>query len=421
MVAGLRLQVGAEAVRGVAGGHAGLFGLAAAVGLWLGAGKAAHCLPFGVENFQRHFSRRFFGQVVIDQGARRRVIGHVAVAAIAIAVGGRRRKEPRRRRVEAGRQLIEQGGAPVEHPKAAAHGGDDDVLAENLDIGNGGYRQVELEGLPVGAVVETDKQPVLGARVEDALPFGILAYHAHGVVGWKAAGDQGPAVAVVFGLVEIGLPVAELVAQRGDVGLAVAMGRGLDAVDAAAGRQVGGRDVAPVLAAVARDMDGPVVGAHPEEAGAARRLADGIDGAVELFAGNVARDGATGDDLLVGLEGRQVGRDGLPGDAVVRRLMQILRGVVDHVGVVRRDVDGRDALEAQDQIFRIVSVHELSFDVVAAFLAGALIIDAETPLAVAVDDVGIAGLGHGRPRFAAADLHPVAGRTAGRGIGRQGG
>src|SRR6185437_1525197 len=73
----------------------------------------------------------------------------------------------------------------VEHPEAAAVGGDGEVIAVDDDVPHGGDGHVELEWMPVVAVVEGDVDAELGGGVEEALLFRVFA----DAVDEGAAGD----------------------------------------------------------------------------------------------------------------------------------------------------------------------------------------------------------------------------------------
>ena len=53
---------------------------------------------------------------------------------------------------------------------------DDEVAVADGDVAHGAVRQVQLERLPVLAVVEGDEDAGLGARVEQSAALGILAH-----------------------------------------------------------------------------------------------------------------------------------------------------------------------------------------------------------------------------------------------------
>ncbi len=144
------------------------------------------------------------------------------------------------------------------------------------------------------AEIEGDVHAELGAGVEQTRAGGILAEDAGGLVRGDAVvavGEAGPGLAEVVGAVEVGGEVAEQVAVDGDVGGAGLEVAGLDVLDASAGFEAWGGDVRPVLAVVLGDVNEAVVRAGPDEAFFERRLADGVEGGVHLFAGGVAGDG----------------------------------------------------------------------------------------------------------------------------------
>ena len=118
--------------------------------------------------------------------------------------------------------------------------------------------------------------------------------------------------AVVVGAVDVGSEVAEEVAIDGGIGGAGAMRAGLDVLHAAAGCESFGSDVCPGFAVVAGDVDQTVVRAGPDEPFFDGRFADGVEGAVDLFAGHVASDGLAADALgSFGMRG-EIGTDASP-------------------------------------------------------------------------------------------------------------
>src|SRR5262249_1909308 len=133
-------------------------------------------------------------------------------------------------------------------------------------------------------------------------------------------------------------------------------------------------DVFPHLAAVARDVDKPVVAAGPDHAGLLRRLGHGENGVVDFHPGVVARDGAAGPLLLRLVVARQVGADRLPGLAAVGTAEEHVGGVVDGVPVVRRDGDRRRPLEAVAQVFGAVAGGVGRVDADVAGLARAVVV-----------------------------------------------
>ena len=100
-------------------------------------------------------------------------------------------------------------------------------------------RQVQLERLPVRAVVERDEHAELGAGVQQALAIRILTHDARRPVRRNAVlavGQPRPGLAVVVGAVDVRLVVAEQVTVRREVRRSLAMRRGLDELHASARR-----------------------------------------------------------------------------------------------------------------------------------------------------------------------------------------
>ena len=173
----------------------------------------------------------------------------------------------------------------------------------------GTFGQIELERLPVPAVVERDVHAELGAGVEQPLAVRVLAHHARRRVGGDAVlavGQALPRLAVVVGPVDVRRVVAEQVPVDGVVRRARAVRRHVDERDAPALGQVLRRHVRPRLAVVPRQVERAVVRAHPDHAGLVRRLRDRVQRAVELLAGDVAGDRLAADALAAGGVGGEV-------------------------------------------------------------------------------------------------------------------
>ena len=230
----------------------------------------------------------------------------------------------------------------------------------------------------------------------------------------RPVGEEFPRLARVLGAVDVGPEVAEQETVARHVDLVRVVARDVDRVHAALGRHVGRRHVLPRLPAVERHVHRPVVRAGPDHVGVVRRCLDHVQRGVVFLARRVARDRPARHHLPVGAERGEVGRDLIPAAAAVRRAMHVLGAVEDQIRVVRRDLDGHDALEPVGQVGGVGSVDVHRADVVLLLLPRPLVIDAEASLAVGVDDVGVTRLGHGRSRLAPARRAPVGVRTARR-------
>ena len=122
------------------------------------------------------------------------------------------------------------------------------------------------------------------------------------------------------GPVDVGLQIVlPQVAVDRKVGRSPANVRGIDVLDATAGRKIPWRDVRPCLATVTGHVNGTVVGADPDHATLERRLVHRVDARIDLFAGDVASDRASRHHLIGLLVRGQVRADDLPGHAIVGR------------------------------------------------------------------------------------------------------
>src|SRR5262249_15057692 len=101
------------------------------------------------------------------------------------------------------------------------------------------------------------------------------------------------------------------------------MRRRLDVLDTASRRQILRRDVRPGLAVIAGEVEWTIVRADPDHAFFERRFRNRVKRAVELFAGNVARDRfAAGPLTATGMRSK-IGRNLFPRHTFVSRAMEI--------------------------------------------------------------------------------------------------
>ena len=163
-------------------------------------------------------------------------------------------------------------------------------------------------------------------------------------------------------------------------------------------------------------MDQTVVGAGPDHTLLQGRFADRIERAVDLFAGSVARDRFAARALRALGAGGEIGADLFPGDAAIARAVHELRTVVDRARIVRRDLHGRNPLEAVDQVAARIAVERLHADPVALLVGGVQVEAAELALATAVDQFGMFDIGNdgtGLATGTGAEILAVAQRQAG--------
>ena len=259
------------------------------------------------------------------------------------------------------------------------------------EVGDRHRRQVLLQRLPVGPVVEGHVHPELGARVQQPRPDRVLPHHPHRVSrrdAPRAVGDPGPVGPPVLRLVDVGVPVVHPVAVGGDVRLAGLVGRGGDHVDGGVGGQARGRHVLPGLAAVAGQVHEPVVRARPQDVRRLGPLGQREDRPVHLDSRLLRLDRLPGQHLLGGVVAGEVRADPGPALPPVRRLQHVLGGVVDDAGVELRHEDGRVPLEPVLQVLRGLAEGELGIGHHVLALSGLTV----HPVDVAAVATGVAQL-----------------------------
>src|SRR5581483_1681954 len=224
----------------------------------------------------------------------------------------------------------------------------------------------------------------------------------------------------IVGLEEIGLEIVLLIAGRGHIRRCRIVGRRFDNADQRPFWQRGRRHIIPGLTAILRYMDQAIIRAIPEQAALERRFNEGEDRAVIFRTRIVLRDWPTGSFHPAGIVARQVGADNFPALALVGCAEDIVAGLIEDVGIVRREDNRAGPLEAVLQIARAPARSELGPDGDIARLARAVIVARDVALVVArVDDIGIIWPDRDIAAFATTDIVPIGLRNArpGRAIG----
>ena len=170
------------------------------------------------------------------------------------------------------RASLTQRREVIENPEGAAVGGGDEVVAMHGEIANIGGREIQLQGLPVVAIVEGNVECVFGSGVEQAFAHGIFADHAGDPIGLQASGDFLPGLSGIARAENVRLQI--LARVENDVRSAGVVVRGFDGFDLAVFRQAGGRNVLPGLRSVACDLNQTVGAAGPEDGGADGRRSE---------------------------------------------------------------------------------------------------------------------------------------------------
>ncbi len=296
----------------------------------------------------------------------------------------------------------------VYHPKTAALRSGYEVVTLHGEVGDGHDGQIELEGLPVGAVVERNVHAGFSTRIQQTFARRVGAEYAGEMLRRNAFGDEFPGAAVVLGFVEIRRIVADFVAGAGYVNTAFIERIGINAVDHHPFGHTGRRHILPVAPAVAADMNEAVVGAGPEQPFLIRRFYGGKDGAVVLHSCVVFGDGTAGRAEFGGVVAGQVGADDVPALAAVGGGVEVIGGGVEFFGIVGREENGEVPLEAVLHTFCAVSdgvvgphVDGLRF---VGFVVGA---GQESAIAAAIHDVVVERVHGDVAAFAAGSGLPV--------------
>ena len=288
----------------------------------------------------------------------------------------------------------------VQDPEGPSLGGHHQVLPVHPEVGDGGSGEVQLQGLPVGPLVEGDEHPELGAGVQEPLPVRVLPHHAHRVIrrdAVPAVGEEAPPGTVAIGEEDVGPEVVVPILVDGHDGPPGAVGAQVDGVHGPFRGHEGRRDVRPGVSPVPGDVDPAVVAADPELCGIVGRLTQDEDGVVDLHPRVVVLQGSPGEALLFRVVGGEVGRDGFPAHPAVGGAVHELGGVVDHARVVAGDEDGGVPLEAIAEVPGGDAVGHLWVENHVAALPGLQVRSVDLPDVVAgPDDVGRVGMGvHG--------------------------
>ena len=162
------------------------------------------------------------------------------------------------------------------------------------------------------------------------------------------------------------------------------------------------------LAVVARELNQAVVGSCPDDAFFFGRFRDGKNQIVKFDAGLVFGDGPAGILLLGFIVAGQVRADGLPGMTAVGGAEQILRGVVELVGIVRRKDDGHGPGIAVFLDGGIVAVGIERPLLNVLHLVSALVVAGDVAeVGAGIDNVGIARIDGHVAAFSAAHGVPI--------------
>jgi len=156
----------------------------------------AHEFSLGVENIESHFILRCALKIIIDHCAH----GWVVTGRLAFVDFFRVMQSHRRLRLvkqHVGRRALggelAQGRQIIQDPEGAAMCGRDEIVILDYQIVNGRLRQVQLQWLPVRAIIEREIYTKLGPGVEQPFAFRILPHAVDVCALWDSIGDCAPA------------------------------------------------------------------------------------------------------------------------------------------------------------------------------------------------------------------------------------
>ena len=182
------------------------------------------------------------GQVVVEHGAVRGIVrdgllGRDGSARKGIVVDAYRPLRLVQKRGGGLRALrgLSQRRDVVENPEGAPVGGDHEIIAVHGQIAHRSDGKIQLQRLPVVALVEGDFDAKLGAGVEELLLLRVFAHCQDELGRFEPRRDGIPALAIVARAIDIGGAVIEAMPLDrgvGDGGIEV---RGFDEGDLAPG------------------------------------------------------------------------------------------------------------------------------------------------------------------------------------------
>src|ERR1700730_7418268 len=114
------------------------------------------------------------------------------------------------------------------------------------------------------AAVERYPHALFETRVQDIWIARVLAHGAHELIGGQSGGERAPRGAEIVRREDVRGSIARIVTVYDDERLRRAHARRVDRLDATVRTYSRGRHLRPVLSAVARHLDQPVVRAHPD-------------------------------------------------------------------------------------------------------------------------------------------------------------
>ena len=266
---------------------------------------------------------------------------------------GANREQVGRRGQHLGRQFFEQ--RDVSHdPHAASVRPEDEIVLSWMydDVVDRYSREVVLEAHPVLSAVYGEVHPDLVPQEQEIPGLRVFSDDVHRPAIRQPLGDGAPIPTVILAHVHVRCVIVVSMTVERRVHRALVVPRCDDATDISAVGKIAysACDIVPGCAAISSDLQVAVIGAHVDQIGVERRLADRRDVAVGRDAVVPGEHAVLPDahDLQfrpIDILG-EVGTDLLPGCPAVGGFQEMIAGVVDGRRVVRRYDDRRVPVEA---------------------------------------------------------------------------
>src|SRR3984885_7229476 len=261
-------------------------------------------------------------------------------------------------------------------------------------------REIELQGLPVVAVVERNPNAIFCAGKQKAFADGIFAHSVDGSVIGQAVRDRLPSFSAVMRAINVRMQIVDAETADGSVGrLLIEMRRG-HLRYFAPWADFRGSDVRPFFFSVASDPKSAAVGPSPQRVQVFEGWRQRVNLSALLFRFGIFRGHAAQACRDAGLLTRKIGTDGLPGFAAIGGLEQNVGGVIENVRIDRREHDRLSAISA---VFRAAVGN--GRDVL--YLSGARVKPGDLFSAGAVNKLGIERIGRNVTIFDGSDRVPV--------------
>ena len=312
--------------------------------------------------------------------------------------------------------VLFDGSDVVEDPETAPMSGDDEISVLDDEVVDRRHRQIQLHGLPLRTVIERNVHALFGAGEEKVRTSRIDAHGVDVVVGGNASDELRPSFSEVGGLENVWSEVVGLVAFDGHVCRSSIAGRGFDHANRAPFGHGFGRDIFPVLAAVASDVDEAVIGAGPDQIFLHRRFDDRKNCVVNFDARIVFGDRPTRCRLFGFVIAREVRTDNRPTHPGVGGLEEDFTRVVERLRIVGREDNRLGPLKAMFDVGGGPSDGIDGPGIDRLFLMDVAILARNlATIGSGVNDERVSWIGRNVTALAATDVVPV--RTIDRSVG----